>query len=772
MSFDGEKTKIGRERIDVVEIDLDSCSLTHGSSPCTATETGDAKCFNTLETCNDLANYASTTKTYKFCTNRSPHPIGLDAIPSLTSVSTSPSKIDITGGLGVRASVSLNFNDHPSSDIDIDDYLTDRTYDAFERATFWTKLRARNPNYQFRELRLLSGYLVDGEYIAANFLTRTYLIESLNASNGRCSITAKDPLKLAGKNKSQAPAPSTGLLNAAINDSVTSLTLTPSGIGNDEYPASGWVCIKSEVMSFTRSADVLTIVRAQYNTVAISHSANDTVQLCLEYSGATRGALDFIVDDLLVNFAGVSSSFIPTASWSAEVSTYLSGLLDTIITKPHDVNKLLKELTASMPHYLSWDEYNSQIDLTALKAPPTSAAVLDMDGYLVKDKTSNKDLIDMRKSTIFVNFGQFDPTKKLDEFSNYQQTHARIDTDSIAKYSSSAVETINSRWISNTNKAAALQLAALKGRRFSNIPRSIGFTLDAKDSDVRAGQTKSINHRDIVDATGLPVDTVFQIISARESGDYSFEAVEYSYGEALPEDEGGGDPDVDLIIISISDQNINLRTIYNSLFPTPDATTEAKFVVENGVIIGGATLSSTSLDTGSWPSGAIVTLQTNTGSYVIGRGGNGGGVTTPAAEAGSLAIILNHDMTLINNGIIGGGGGGGGYDKDGSADAAGGGGAGNDVGTKGTGTAWGGSGSADVFTSPDDGTTELGGAGGRVVRTSSSPEYIASAGAGGDLGAAGTTAIGTGGAAGDAIDKNGYTLTETTTGDIRGSIIT
>lgn len=767
MSYATEKLVFGKEHIYIVEIDLEYCSLVSGVGPCTATETGDDKCYNTRESSNDLPNFDAEVKTYRFCEKRSPHPIGLDAISSLRSVNISPSKIDLAGGLGVRASVSLSFVDHPHSDIQIDKYVDDRTYIASDRGTFWTKLRARNPNYQFRNCRVLSGYLVNGVFISSNFETRYYVIESMTASDGMASIIAKDPLKLASAKKAQAPAPSTGTLDASITSGAVSLTLDPAGVGNAEYPASGKVLIKSEVISFTRVADVLTLTRAQNNTIAAAHDANDTVQLCLEY---VAQELDFIVDDLLTNYANISPSFINSSAWNTEVSTYLSGLLTGIIVKPFDVFKLLKELAESMPHYLWWDEKNQTIELTALKAPPPSANVLDMDSNLIKKTFSTKDMPNLRESTIFVNFGQFDPTKRLDEIGNYQQTYARIDTDSIAKYGSSQIKVINSRWITNLNKAAALQLGALRGRRFSDIPREINFSLEAKDSDVWIGQSRAINHRDIVDFSGLPIDTIFQIMSAKESENFNYTALEFTYGESLPEDEGGGDPDVDLIIISADDKDINLRTIYNGLFPAPGATTQAKFVIEGGVKVGSTSNGTFSINTGSWPANAEITLQTNVNALAAGKGGDGEDFSN-SAEDGGPCLILNHDLILINNGIIGGGGGGGGIRILGNAKASGGGGAGFEVGP-----APGGNqapGGTDITSNihAQDGTDLFGGDGGHLEWLDGGEPFTIDGGDGGDLGDPGQTATNAGGIAGIAIDKNGFVLTETVTGDIRGSII-
>lgn len=784
MSYESEKIKYGREHIDIIEIDLHTCSLSQSIAPCTAAApatTADTSCFNTLQTCLDVANFddneaVTTLKTFSFCTPRSPHPRGLaGVIPSIMGINITPSKIDTKGGLGTRASMTVTFKDHPYSDIDYDQNLIHRTYDPFSRSTFWPKLRARSPNYQFKAIRRLSGYLVDGEFIAANFQTQHFVINKLDVSNGIATITAKDPLTLAMSKKAQAPLPSTGLLSGNITAGALSATLIPAGVGNLEYETSGFLLIKSEIMSFTRAADVLTIVRGLKGTTAIAHSANDTVQQCLEYSGATRGQLDFMVDDLLTNFANIDSAFIPTTSWDAEVSTYLSGLLDGIIPKPMDVFKILKELSEAMPFYLSWDEREQEIPLTALKAPPPNADVLDMDGNLVADSVRITDKPEMRISTVFYNFDMQNQAKKLSDPDNWGQTYVRVDQDSIIKFGSSEVQEISSRWITGTNKAAALQGAALIGRRFANIPRQINFSLDAKDSNIWLGQIKSVNYRDIVDGTGLEVDTMFQITSAGESENFNYQGLEFNYGEALPEDEGGGDPNVDLIVISVSDQNINLRTIYNGLFPAPDASTEAKFVVENGVIIGGATLAVESMDTGSWPVGAEVTLQTNAGAFVVGRGGDGQNASdTPAAEAGSLGILLNHDLTLINNGVIGGGGGGGGQNDATagpvSGQADGGGGAGNDVGARGGGLSVSGE-LSSIITEASSGTLELGGNGAVIEAFNGENDIDTTAGDGGDLGAAGAAGGGTGGAAGDAIDRNGFTLTQTVSGDIRGSIL-
>jgi hypothetical protein len=783
MSYDTIKKSYSKEHINIVEIDVEYCGNTFGLAPCTATGSGDSKCYNCRSTCQDLPNFTESTKTYSFCEPRSPHPIGLaGVIPSLQSVGISPSRIDLKGGLGVRASVSLSFNDHLHSDIGVDPYLSERTFDAYGRGTFWTKFRSRNDNYQNRDLRVLSGYLLDGVFDIDNFETRYYIVDKMTVTDGKANINGKDPLKLASNGRGQAPAPSTGQLSASLTAGATSATLTPAGVGNAEYATSGHCLIKSEVMAFTRVDDILTLTRAQYNTVATDHGQNDTVQECLVVDSAS---LDDVLIDLLTNpnYYGnkqkpgkpINPVYINASSWSAEVSTYLSGLVNGIVAKPHDINKLLKELAENFPHFLWWNERTQEIELTALKQPPTSASVLDMDGNIIQNSFRTTDKPELRKSTVFVNFGQFDPTKKLDEPSNYLQSYARVDADSIAKYGNNSTQVINSRWIPNTNKAAALQLAALIGRRFSDVPREVKFSLEAKDSDTWVGQVKTVNHRDIVDASGLPVDTIYQIMSAKESRDFDYTGLEFTYGEALPEDEGGGAPGVDLIILVDEEKNVNLRTRYETLFPAPDASTIAKFIVEDGTIVGSSSSASYSIDTGSWPAGATVILQINSNGVLAGKGGDGGSIATPIGENGGHAILMSHDLEVVNNGILGGGGGGGGLatkiDSGATANVQGAGGAGWVNGVIGGFNVING---ADVILTnnqPTNGANTSNGTRGQLEWEKSGNPNFLNGNAGGSLGQAGESSTHAGGSAGNAINKNGFTLTQSGGGITYGNII-
>ena len=79
---------------------------------------------------------------------------------------------------------------------------------------------------------------------------------------------------------------SNGRLAGSIDNSTTAATLTPTGLGNEEYPASGHICLGGkEIVSFTRSGDALTVTRGQLGSTAHSHNAGDRAQLVLYFDG-------------------------------------------------------------------------------------------------------------------------------------------------------------------------------------------------------------------------------------------------------------------------------------------------------------------------------------------------------------------------------------------------------------------------------------------------------------------------------------------------------
>jgi predicted phage tail protein len=238
----------------------------------------------------------------------------------------------------------------------------------------------------------------------------------------------------------------------------------------------------------------------------------------------------------------------------------------------------------------------------------------------------------------------------------------------------------------------------------------------------------------------------------------------------------------------VSGAAINLRTVADAAGYTGLSDATITFRVPSGVTIRGLSGSGIGIDTGTWPTAdytIALTLVVQSGGLVDGgggTGGGGGGGGRPGIGGGYggdaiyVRVTLSGGVTINSGGTVragGGGGGGGGRRKvgatySGSYFGGGGGGGGfpNGVGGEG-GVDFDGEGDAG-----SNGTTAGGGAAG--LGSSSNP-----GGAGGGAATAGSTgtngagdpsaAPGSGGAAGYAVRKNGFTVSVTNNGTMTGT---
>lgn len=493
------------------------------AAACRGTEASGSECYNTRKTCDSTIDWEDETKTYSFSEPRPGIPASEALLPAIRGVSISPTRIAVREALGARATCSVNFQDFPHHDRGIDPYVATRSYTPEEQGTFFGKLLARNPYYQGRILRLKVGYIGSTFDLTNDFQTRTYIIEKIAGpdANGRVTITGKDILKLADDDRAQAPAPNTGVLDANINAVVGTATLSPAGVGNDEYSASGTVRIGSECMTFTRAADVLTITRGTDGTTASAHSAGDSVQECLRYTDQDVSA---VANDLLVNYAGIDSSYITIADWQASEDDWLSGhATSALITEPTGVKALLNELCNCWMIYLWWDEVNSAIKFEIQHPYMDTPDALTESANLVADSVRVTQEPDRRRSQIWVYWDIIDPTEPLDKPANYRVLKILVDTDaeSAEEYDETRVETVFSRWF--TSSGDALRLTSRLLNRLRDNPKKVTFRLDMKDSGYWTGDTVAIETSSVQDVDGSVLNLPVRVIEAREVDGHIFE---------------------------------------------------------------------------------------------------------------------------------------------------------------------------------------------------------------------------------------------------------
>ena len=767
-----------------IEIDLPVCSLTYGNSPCTAAlgVTGEKKCFNTRKTCQDLDNYDEEDRVLRLSVsdlNLSP---GIVSIPSIVGVSYTPSRLALGESLGARAVLKVECRDHafPDTGPAGDKYLSDRDYDPSKQGTFWGKFRARYPFMRGRSLRW---------YIARNgqpldaMEVRSYVIDRIEGptSDGRVTITAKDPLTLLDDKRAQAPRLNRGTVGnvSGITNSATSLTLAPAGIGNLEYPASGFASIGGrEIVSFTRSGDTMTITRGQFNTEAVAHDQDDRVQVCIRYNGVDPGD---IIRDLMINYGNIPSSYISQQDWNDETDEFLGRVYTALIAEPTSVVSLINEILEQAALTVWWDELSQQIRLQVLRSVPSSFRY--SDDVMLQGSYSQADQPEKRVSQVWTYFGQVNPLERLDDPKNYRNTALTVNLQSEEDHGVPAIRSIFSRWITQFGRTAAERLNNVILARYRQPPRVFGFSL-LRGSGVPAPGLGG----------GCQLETFYTQNDEGETEQVRAQIVEVNTTDAtwgvraeeitLTAIEETDDPTVKVVPIDTDTTNFNLRTAYLQIYSEAIFGDIVRCELRSGVVVSALTTSVHAWATGDgWPSGVSLELALEPGAFIVGRGGAGGGANAalPLASfantgsSGGVALKATSPVSINNLGIIGGGGGGGGGAST-RVDAAiltlhaSGGGGGAAFGDRGTASAA--TARSREARNGDVGGVSNGGSGGETFRIR--------AGSGGNLGQAGQAGqilisgsfnyTGAGGAAGPAVDGDSL-VTWTNLGDVRGARI-
>jgi hypothetical protein len=604
----------GNYELTYVEMDLDHCSLTYGTSPCTASipSTGSIKCFNTIGTCQDRANFDNVPVTVRFAKPASYRPLDIEVeAASIESVSYTPAVISLGEDLGQRSSLTITFVDHRHSDSGPagDKYLSDRTYNPYEQGTYWGKFRTRQRFLRGRPLRLIQGLV--GQTLA-QMDTRHFVIESFEGPglDGRFTITAKDVLKLADADRAQAPLLSKGSLSAGINNSVTAATLTPAGIGNSNYPASGYLNLGGkEIVSFTRSADSLTITRAQFGTEAVAHSAGDRAQVCLVYDAEDPAN---VVADLFETYASIPSTAIPLAAWQAETGAYYRRLVSACIAEPTSVKKLVSELVEQCGLAIWPDDVENLVRLQVLRNIATDAERFD-DSNVVSQSLTAREQPDKRISQVWTYFGLKTPLEPLDEPQSYRSSAILVDLDAEEDYGQPAIKKTFSRWIPSGGLTIAQRVNQIQLGRYVQAPRAFAFSLFRRGAETPVlGEGVRLQGLPMQDETGAYEDVPVQITRLRPGdGLYDIEATEMRFNSAY--DEGDGTPTV---IFDANENNVNLLDRFENLFPAAEAGDTVEFYVNEGVIIGSTSTSVAAMIAGSWPTQAVTGNRTS-GSPVI-----------------------------------------------------------------------------------------------------------------------------------------------------------
>lgn len=516
----------GREPIQIVEIIQPRCANTFGVAPCTATGT---PCYNTRGSCT--GNYGNDyvlgdPLSLFFCKGRFAE-MSIEGvpyiIPSLVSVSTSPTMINLAGsnpdaqGLGNRAVCELVFADHPHSDRRVDPYLLSRSVDPKTRGSFWTKWLARNKYRQNVRINVYEGYA--GQALSA-MVKRQYFLQSVQGpdESGRIKMQGKDILVKLEERKAQAPVASKGELRSAITAVQTSIDV--AGALVSEYAASGTLRIGSEVMTYTGITDNTTyitftgVTRGTDGTTAATANAEAAVQQCLRF---TSQRVDDIIEELLTTYGGVDASFLDLTQWATEVDNYLSFfLLSTLITTPTAVTTLVSQIQEQALVYIWWDERDAQVRMKAVRGVDEEPPLLTDENNILAGSFSLTEKPRERASQVWVYWDRDRVTENFTEPNSYASVviNANVQSETPELYGEPSIRKIFGNWL--PNGALAETTASKIINRYVDVPSECKFRMDAKDRTYWVGDTVTISHYLDVDVHGERRLRNWTIISAEE----------------------------------------------------------------------------------------------------------------------------------------------------------------------------------------------------------------------------------------------------------------
>lgn len=456
-----------------------------------------------------LVELALDSGTITFCQNSNVMPNGLGFIPALVSYDITPTRLSPGKGLGDRGKLTVTFSDIPET-----------------TGTYFGKLLANNPYWLGRECTLKLSYIDSSGYDAGNFQDRKYIIESIDGpdSRGRVRLVAMDLLKMTNGDRAQIPAATSGVSLTAITDSYTgTFTLTPTGIGNDQYAASGNLIWDDEIMSFTRSGDVMTIVaRGLRDTVAEAHEAGEVIQQVAKFDAVN---IVDVVEELLVDYCGVDPSYIDTTGFADQQATFLRGDVTGEIIKPEGVDSILEELQRDFCFDLWYDERDQLIKIKAItptlaNAQPTS---ITDELHMLDDSISVVRDLREQLTEVWVFYGRRSPTEDLSKSKNYRYLSISAAPTTAASYGRDMIKKIYSRFI--VSESTALTCGGRTLNRFKDGTTRITFKTDASLNDTWTGEEFNISTRLIQDVSGNNNTTRAQVISAREVNGHTVEYV-------------------------------------------------------------------------------------------------------------------------------------------------------------------------------------------------------------------------------------------------------
>lgn len=725
----------------------------------------DGTCTGFSQTCSNADTYVDG---YLKEVTIASHPLesGAIFIPGLDFKSTRYESPEIKVGetIGSRARLSVTIYDQVHDDYEIVPYASRRT----SAGTLFGKLLARNPHFSGRKIVYSEGLRDSNSFDEPDWVHRNFIIDDIGFSAGEFSITALDPLILTEGKKAKMPLASTAQLLAAITGTPTTITFTNAAAGY--FGASGNLIVRidSECIEVTATGTTTlkVVTRGFGNTAVKDHSAGATIQNCIRF--VDEHVVD-VITYALETWTSVPASYIDDYS-SVIAAIPTIKLNDYTLTAPTDVVDIINRCIFLGNLIFYFDNITNKIVIKYVSELEISPI------YLTEDENFKRGSVNrtLRYQDQFTRFNMlwapYDITKDTDT-KNMQVSLTGINVEQEGPTRRNEINEKKAIVMPLLNASGAdyIVAAAAIDRVISaadTIPETLEVTLDAQDVDgdgVELGDIVSVSTSEITDYNGVPVPSLFQAVKIKGDAYQGFDIKLTKYLLFEPSD-------VDFTIEAGFYPNYNLLDHFS-----PAAGTYTVYI-ETGAIFFSSDASQYAFDTGAQASGVILNFVARWQIY--GQGGNGGDCgfdgVSPAydGEDGGPALNIQCDCEIDNgSGLIWAGGGGGAGDLSELLEI-----------DPFTGEVWSaaaGGGGGQGYAASLGGDYTLGEVGGTPIvngqQANGGQSGPGNGNAGGTWGEAGNNSLTkSGGLAGVAINKNGYTVTITSGNNataIKGRII-
>lgn len=449
-------------------------------------------------------------------------------LPCLQDLTTLGTSINIAAAddnrepLGRRATLDFSVNDFTHSDIGQDPYFSNRLFDPREQSTFWRKwFRRQKFGKTGARVNVFDGYA--GQRLS-EYRKRQYVLDRARWSEDRVSFSCRDELSRTEFSKARVPAVSTGLLSADMDNS--QVTFSVLGDVTGDYPASGTVRIDKEIITYTGTSydgtnDVTTfsgLTRATDGSETDEHDADELVQVCRRY---TKADVASIVKEWLLDDSRIPGQLINVAEIESETDTWLGAyVLDSVLTVPTGVDRLLGRLSEEVGVYFFYDERTQQIRMNAIRAIDPSVDIdrlLTYEDDIIADSFKVEEKPKQRLNIINIYYSPIDFAGDLNSASNFRNGLSVVNGNfSAPEQYGNLIQSRDIYGIFITTEAQANQTSARMNIRFEDVPEYVEFLVDAKDRSLWVGDRIQISHPVLVGATGERVVKRWLIIEAEE----------------------------------------------------------------------------------------------------------------------------------------------------------------------------------------------------------------------------------------------------------------